>query len=170
MIIVNVITGTPMRESSFEAFYIREYRAMVALAAAVTGSHLLAEDVAQDAMTRVYRRWDRVSGYDRPGAYARRVTINLAISRRRRDAVAITGLRRMAPPPTVPPPEEPYEEVWTAVAALPGKQRAAIALHYLEDRPVDEIAAILDCSPATARVHLHRGRRALASTLEGVER
>ncbi len=51
------------------------------------------------------------------------------------------------------------------MAKLPGKQRAAIALHYLEDRPINEIAEILDISHATARVHLHRGRQALAKTL-----
>ncbi len=79
-------------------------------------------------------------------------------------------MRRLSHPTALPPPDEPHDEVWRAVAALPGKQRAAVALHYLEDRPVQEIAQILSCSPATARVHLHRGRRALASTLEGVER
>ncbi len=158
-----------MTETSFDTFYLREFRPMVALAAAVSGSHLLAEDLAQEAMTRVYRRWDRVSTYDKPGAFARRVTINLAISRRRRDAVAAAaaeGLRHRS----LPPPPEPHDEVWEAVARLPGKQRAAIALHYLEDRPVEEIADILSCSTATARVHLHRGRKALAAALEGVER
>jgi len=51
------------------------------------------------------------------------------------------------------------------VAARPKNQRAAIALHYLEDRSIAEIAEILDIAPATARVHLHRGRAALRATL-----
>lgn len=151
---------------TFDSFYLREFRSMVALAAAVSGSHLLAEDLAQEAMTRVYRRWDRISGYDKPGAFARRVTINLAISHRKRDAVATAGAERLRHE-GLPAPPEPHDEVWEAVAGLPGKQRAAIALHYLEDRPVDEIAEILSCSAATARVHLHRGRKALAASLEG---
>lgn len=49
--------------------------------------------------------------------------------------------------------------------ALPKKQRAAVVLHYLEDLPVAAIADILECAPATAKVHLHRGRKALAERL-----
>ena len=50
-------------------------------------------------------------------------------------------------------------------SALPMKQRAAVALHYLEDRPVDEIAELIGCADSTARVHLHRGRKALFAAL-----
>ncbi len=158
-----------VNDASFDDFYLREFRPMVALAAAVSGSHLLAEDLAQEAMTRVYRRWDRIAGYDKPGAFARRVTINLASSRRRRDVVAARGDARLESR-SIPPPAEPYDEVWQAVASLPPQQRAAIALHYLEDRPVDEIAVILGCAESTARVHLHRARTTLATLLEGADR
>lgn len=167
------VTGTLDRkqvsvtDTSFDDFYLREFPPMVALAAAVTGSHLLAEDLAQEAMTRVYRRWDQVSRLEKPGAFLRRVTTNLALSRRRRDLVAAAGNRRLRSATGLSPAEEPHAEVWQAVGRLPGKQRAAIALFYLEDRPVDEIATILSCSAATARVHLHRGRKALAAMLEG---
>jgi RNA polymerase sigma-70 factor (ECF subfamily) len=44
-----------------------------------------------------------------------------------------------------------------------------VALHYLEDRPVAEIADILGCNETTVRVHLHRGRLALAKRLEITE-
>jgi len=49
---------------------------------------------------------------------------------------------------------------------LPRNQRAAIVLHYYADRPVKDVAATLGVSPATARVHLHRGRRRLRQLLE----
>jgi RNA polymerase sigma-70 factor (ECF subfamily) len=57
--------------------------------------------------------------------------------------------------------------VWAAVAQLPPQQRAAIALHYLEDRSVADIAEILECTPSTAKNHLHKGRTRLAQVLEG---
>jgi RNA polymerase sigma-70 factor (ECF subfamily) len=151
----------------FEAFYRREFASMVRLAAAVSGSHLVAEDIAQEALTRAHRHWDTISQYDKPGAWLRRVTINLATSSRSRLASEVKVRLRLGPPPTVPPPAEPHDEVWQAVRRLPGKQRAAVALHYLEDRSVAEIAGLIDCSESTAKVHLHRGRTALAQMLEG---
>ena len=48
---------------------------------------------------------------------------------------------------------------------LPRRQAQAIALFYLDDRPVSEIARMLECSESTARTHLSRGRSALASRL-----
>lgn len=154
---------------TFDDFYRAEFRAMVAIAAAVSGSHLLAEDMAQEAMTRVYKKWDRVSGYDKPGAFARRVTINLASSRRRRDQVAARSNQRLVER-ALPPQAEPHDEVWQAIATLPPKQRAAVALHYLEDLPIEEIAQILDIANSTARVHLHRARTTLAELLGGEAR
>jgi RNA polymerase sigma-70 factor (ECF subfamily) len=52
-----------------------------------------------------------------------------------------------------------------AIKRLPGSQRAAIVLHYYEDRPTAEIAVILGCSESTARVHLHHARKRLATLL-----
>jgi RNA polymerase sigma-70 factor (ECF subfamily) len=158
-------------EHSYERFYARELQPMVALAAAVTGSWLAAEDIAQEALVRAYRRWDRIAGYDKPGAWLRRVTINLALSSRRRLATELRSRFGTGPePPVAAAALDRDDEVWAAVRELPGKQRAAIALHYLEDRPVVEIAEIHDCAESTAKVHLHRGRNALATMLEGTHR
>lgn len=55
--------------------------------------------------------------------------------------------------------------MYGAVRLLPLKQRTAVVLFYFEDRPVAEVAQLLGCSPATARVHLHRARRRLAALL-----
>jgi len=158
------IRALPSREA-FPAFYRREYPKMVAIAAAVSGNRATAEDLAQDAMLRAHRHWDRISGYERPGAWVRRVTINLSLSAIKRASAETRRIVRLAERATLPEPDAGDDHVWTAVGRLPGKQRAAIALHYLEDRSIDEIADILEVSTATARVHLHRGRRALADTL-----
>ncbi len=152
---------------SFEDLFVVEYPKMVALAAAVSGSRLLAEDTAQEAMFRLSRNWAKVQALQSPGGWLRRVTINLALSNRRRLATEARYRLRIDLPTIGPPPTEAeHEPVWQAVAALPGKQRAAIALHYLEDRTINEIASILDIAPSTARVHLHRGRQALRDQLE----
>jgi RNA polymerase sigma-70 factor (ECF subfamily) len=121
-----------------------------------------AEDIAQDAFLQLFRDWPRIAAYERPEAWLRRVAIRLAVRGLRRDALwsRVRGLFLPRPAPTASD-----GDVLEAVGRLPRAQRAAIVLHYYEDRPVVEIAALLGCSEATARVHLHRGRRRLAELL-----
>jgi len=57
------------------------------------------------------------------------------------------------------------DAVRAAVLQLPARQRAVVVLHYLDDLPVSEVAAVLGCSEGTVKTHLHRARRALAGTL-----
>jgi RNA polymerase sigma-70 factor (ECF subfamily) len=154
---------------SFEAFFRREYKPMVALAAAVCGSAEAAEDVAQEALVRARRDWDRVRTYDKPGTWLRRVTINLAISNRRR--LASEARARLAwweRRDHVDPPRPLDPDLLDALRSLSPQQRAAVSLHYLEDRSTPEIADLLGCSESTARVHLHRGRLALAQHLGAI--
>lgn len=60
---------------------------------------------------------------------------------------------------------EPGDGIWTAVGALPPKQRAAVTLRYASDLPHAEIAAALGCSPAAARRSLHEGVKRLRKEL-----
>jgi RNA polymerase sigma-70 factor (ECF subfamily) len=60
------------------------------------------------------------------------------------------------------------EDFWAAVRSLPTRQSQAIALFYLEDLPVSEIAGVIGCAESTARVHLTRGRRNLAKMMDGM--
>lgn len=157
------------RSLGFEAFFRDEYPRLVALLVAVTGSRPVAEELAQEALLRAHVRWDRIVGYERPGAWVRRVALNLASHHRSRrrselDAVGRLGRQRAA---------EPYsyadaggDDFWALVRRLPRRQAAAVALHHLEDRPVAEVAAILGCAEGTAKSHLHRGRAALARMLD----
>jgi len=156
-------------EQVFDDFYRREYRGIVALAAAVSGSAVFAEDIAQEALVRAYSHWRKISAYDKPGAWLRRVTINLASNRRRRDRNEGSSRIRLAATSTTVDIALHDDEVWGAVADLPPRQRAAVALYYLEDRSVEDIAEILGCAANTAKAHLHQGRLALAERLdEGV--
>ena len=149
----------------FTSFFRRELRPLVALAAAIAGADR-AEEIAQEALLRAHRDWDRIARYDKPGAWVRRVTINLATSSRRRrrsERIALqrAGARRQldAPPPEV-------DEFWTLVRRLPHRQAAAIALYYLDDLSIAEIADALGCAEGTAKAHLHQARRALAEHLD----
>ena len=121
-----------------------------------------AEDVTQDAFVQLLKHWKKVSRYDRPGAWVRRVAIRLAMGVLQRERLRSVLERKVEPTPE-PGPADP--DVLRAIGALPGMQRASVVLFYFEDRPLAEIADILGCSPSTARVHLHHARRRLANTL-----
>ncbi len=158
--------------TSFDAFYRDEFRPLLRLAWSLTGRRDLGEELVQEAMVTVHQRWDTVHSYDRPGAYARRVLLNAATSAARRRAAERRAIERLEAQPSPiglapePPPDETF---WAALRALPERQAQAVALHYVEDRSIDSIAAILDIAPNTVKVHLHRGRIALAQTLRPEE-
>jgi len=151
----------------FDRFYLREYPRMVALAYALSGNRWAAEEIAQEAFVRAHRSWKRIVGYDKPGAWLRRVTVNLATSHLRRRMVEAKALALMAIGRTSTLPEHPDGEdaLWTAVAELPRRQRQAVALHYLDGYTIAEIADVLELNESTVKTHLQRGRQALARTL-----
>jgi len=60
-------------------------------------------------------------------------------------------------------------EFWREVRRLPRRQAQAVALFYLEETSVAEIAEVLGCAESTVKVHLHRGRQALAKRLHAEE-
>jgi RNA polymerase sigma-70 factor, ECF subfamily len=151
----------------FEDFYGREYPAVVGLAYALSGSRWGAEDLAQEAFMAAHRDWDRIGLYERPEAWVRRVVANLSVSAFRRRAAEAKALARIAFGREEPLPDLAVgdPEFWSAIRALPRRQAQVVALYYLEDRSVAEIAEILDVTPGTVKRHLHDGRRALARRL-----
>lgn len=151
----------------FDEFYNRELPAMIGLARSICGDRQLAEDLAQEAMTKAHREWSTIRSYERPGAWLRRVTINLALSRRRRIVRELAALTRIAsePPAATNPGADRDSAVWGAVRKLPPKQRAAVALFYQEDQSTTAIAEILGCSVSTATSHLNLARKRLAKLL-----
>lgn len=159
-------SGDPQTPGSFEALYVQEFAAVVALAYVLSGSRSAAEELAQEAFLAAHRRWDEIAGYDDPAAWVRRVCANRSTSfvrRRISEAKAAARLaNRRVLPDELPPDAAAF---WLAVRRLPRRQSQVVALHYLEDRPVAEIAALLQCAEGTVKVHLHRARKALAAEL-----
>ena len=151
---------------TFEAFYQQELKAVIGLAYALSGSRVAAEDLAQDAFLAAHKNWDKVSQYDKPQAWVRRVVANMSVSLFRRKVREAKAIARMRGNDTVLPAlSESDDEFWKAVRALPKRQAQAIALHYLEDLSIAEIADILECAQGTVKVHLHKGRNRLAERL-----
>jgi RNA polymerase sigma-70 factor, ECF subfamily len=155
-------------DAGFEALYRREVRSIVALCTVLTGDAEVGADLADEAMLRAYRDWARVATLDRPGAWVRRVAINLATDHHRRRRTERRGIERLAAQRTVDNVEVIAGDFWPAVRALPERQCAVVALHYLDDMAVADIAAVLDVTVGTVKTLLHRARFTLSRTL-GVE-
>jgi RNA polymerase sigma-70 factor (ECF subfamily) len=158
----------PYTGEDFDAFYRREFNATVVLAYALSGRWAVAEELAQEAFLVAHRQWDRVSRYEQPRAFVRRVVVNAAVSHRRRAAAEARALVRLVagqrPAPAVLGPDA--AAFWRLVRALPRRQAQVTALFYLEDRSIEDIATVLGCAEATVKVHLHRARAALARRLD----
>lgn len=124
----------------------------------------IAEQVAQDAFTELFRRWSRLRRYDRPDLWVRRVAIRRA-QREVSRAVRRQTLERSLPVPTAQELELPDPALVAAIRELPPKQRAIVVLFYLEDRPMNDVATLVGCSPSTGFVQLHQARKRLAAAL-----
>ena len=149
---------------SFEDFAHDARSRLIGLAYALSGDRSLAEDIVQDALVATHRAWADV---DLPLAYARRTVANLCASRVRRLGHERRALTRwFSAQPEVFAELEPVDaDFWKAVAALPDRQRQVIALHYVDDLTVADIATALDIASGTVKSTLHDARRSLARSL-----
>jgi RNA polymerase sigma-70 factor (ECF subfamily) len=152
-------------EGDFTAFYDATWRRTVACAYAVTGDLGTAEEMAQEAYTRAWPRWSKLSTYDDPGAWVRQVATRQAISRWRRSRTARNFLARSRPPEPSPPPDETTVALVVALRGLPEAQRRALVLHHLGGFSVADIARVERCPEGTVKARLSRGRAALVPLL-----
>ena len=158
--------GVPLvaAREDFERFYEREFRSVVAFAYVMTGDRFQAQDLAQDAFAVAFQKWSKI---DSPGGWVRSVVANRARSWFRRGYREASALLRVPASSAATPVAMGVEadDFWSEVRALPRRQAQALALFYLEEWPVAEIARVLGCAESTVRVHLTRGRKALAKRL-----
>jgi RNA polymerase sigma-70 factor (sigma-E family) len=161
VVTMDALRPVPSRDpAAFEAFYAAAYRPMVFLAFTTTQSVEAAEEIAQEAFVQLYRNWDRVTDHR---AWLRRAVISLSTSWVRR---TVKSREVDTVPPLVSQGEsEVSAEVWSALSALPPRQRAAIVLRYVEDLSERDIAAVLQCRPGTVKSMLSRARDVLRREL-----
>lgn len=148
-------------DTAFRAFFEAEYAAVAGYARSLVGIDS-ADEVAQEAMTRVYARWAVMR---EPRAYAFRVCTNLARDRWR-SAQREQASWESAVGSREPRPDGPDPVVWDAVGRLPDRLRSVVLLHYVADLPLAEVAAALHRPLGTVKRRLHEARQLLAAALE----
>ncbi len=144
------------------ALYRDHARSLVGLARVFVDHRDAAEDIAQEAFIRMARSLDRIQDPARAGAYLRSIVLNLARDHNRR---GLLSLRHRMPANDLDPAgvdetiatDDQHRRVIEAVRALPRRQRDCVALRYLMELSVAEIAATLELSENSVKTHLKRG-------------
>ncbi|WP_229076682.1 SigE family RNA polymerase sigma factor [Actinoplanes sp. DH11] len=138
-------------EAEFTAFVVDRGPALVRVAYALTGDQQTAEDLVQVALAKAYARWSRISGDPEP--YVRRILYNDRVSFWRRQSRRRELLMADLPDHGGHGGHDHDTALRLALRqallTLPPRQRAVLVLRYLEDRSVEETAAVLGCRPGT---------------------
>ena len=149
----------------FESFFRREHPRLLAIAVATVGDREVARELVQDALLRAFTSWSRVARLESPGGWVRRVLINMSIDVQRRRSREQRAHARSPVPSSGEAPDLPTPALWSAVRQLPRLQRSVVALHYVDDMPIAEVATVLGVSPGSVKTSLSRARKALAPAL-----
>ena len=155
---------------TYEEFADSRLTALLRYAVVLTGDPHLAQDLVQETMVRVQLNWRRVARTQSPERYVRRMLTNQFVDWRRG-----SWFKRVLPR------AEPYDDIagsadhegtiadrdqmWSWLARLPRRQRAALVLRYYEDLPDAEIADVLGCAVGTVRSAISRALATLRADL-----
>jgi RNA polymerase sigma-70 factor (sigma-E family) len=135
------------------------------------GDWHIAHDLVQETLVKVYRHWNRVRKADSPDAYVRRILLNEARDRWRRQENDATVARYTAEP-VVPDAAEDIarrDGLLQALLELPLQQRATVVLRYLEGMTQGETAELLGCSEGTVKSQSSRALTTLRKFLNKTE-
>jgi RNA polymerase sigma-70 factor (ECF subfamily) len=153
---------------SLHEVFDASYRRLVVQLYGVVGNAGEAEDLVQEAFVRASASGSRFLKVDNPEAWLRRTAINLHRNRWRK----LRNFSRIRPQLETRsdlPGLDEHLIVIDAMRRLPEVHREVLALHYLADLPVAEIASTLGVPEGTVKSRLMRGREALAAELGNEE-
>lgn len=173
---VELIDVSAPTTSSFEEFYAANAATVGRALGLTLGDHALGLEAADEAFTRCFERWGKVSGYSNPAGWVYTVGLNWARSWLRRKARALARQANLSTSAVVTSQTLSAEAVTGAVSdpalraalmELSVDHRSVVVLRYFMDWSTDMTADALDISPGTVKSRLSRGldnlRRSLAA-------
>ena len=151
----------------FRSYVVARSPALLRTAYMLTGNRADAEDLLQTALAKTCLAWDRIREREAVDGYVRRVMVNTQTSFWRR--------RRVSEHPTDELPDVPagrddtadldlHDALWTALSALPRRQRAMVVLRYYEDLSEAETAQVMGVSVGTVKSTTSRALAKLRDT------
>jgi RNA polymerase sigma-70 factor (sigma-E family) len=147
--------------------YVRARRPVLYRAAyLICGDAHRADDLVQNTLTTLFRKWRRAREADNLDAWVHRMLVRAYLSERRLSwyrvrLIAETPERGVMPASAV----EDRDELMTALARLPRSQRTVLVLRFACDLSVEDVAAALRCSTSNVKSHTTRGLAALRHLL-----
>lgn len=152
--VVELSTGVgAVSSGSFEDFFDAVWPDLVGFCSQATGDASLAEELSQEALTRVFVRYPLLR---EPRPYVFKVAANLVRRSWRQRPVEETREATTTAPDV---------STLDAVRRLPAPLREVVLLHYWADLPVADVARLVHRPQGTVKRRLHEARARLATTL-----
>lgn len=171
--LISRFNGPVGGDGDFDQWVRDRWPSLVRLSRVIAGDRTTAEDVLQDALMDVYPRWPRLIQEGDPMGYVVRVMSSKSANRKRtawvRRVVSVSGEDFLLDGQVASAETQLITriDVSRALSILKPRQRAIIALHYLLDWPVSEIAEALDMPIGSVTSDLTRARGLLRKELGG---
>ena len=149
---------TQSREE-FREYVAARYPSLLRTGYLLTGNRADGEDLVQTALARTYLSWERIREREAVDAYVRRTMVNTRTSwwrRRRVDEIATEHLPERPEAADATADTDLHDAMWTALARLPRRQRAAVVLRYYEDLSEADTADVLGVSVGTVKSTVSR--------------
>jgi RNA polymerase sigma-70 factor (ECF subfamily) len=163
-------------QSAFEALIRSRLERLLRLAMSIVGNEADARDAVQESCLRAWRELPRLREDGRFEAWLWRITINTCrttLRGRQRASVHEIAVDAMpldfapvGPGPAVADDVTVRDAIRRAFRRLDPDRRTILVLHYVEERPVTEIAVLLGVPEGTAKSRLFAARTALERALE----
>lgn len=157
---------TGSEAGTFSEFFELEYPRLVRLLVPSTRDLATAEEAAQEAMSRVFERWPRVSRLDSPIGYAYVAAVNASRRRFRHPWIA---LKADLPDPGTDPASQvaDRDQLLRGLKGLSQAERDALLLVSVLGLSSEEAGQVLKIKPASVRSRVHRARTSLNESREG---
>jgi RNA polymerase sigma-70 factor (ECF subfamily) len=154
---------------TFDDFFEEQKDRLLRILAVITGSRAEAEDLAQEAFTRVLARWAQVSAMEDPAGYLHRTAMNLFRNQYRRARVAMRRTVGLGPDQDVFKAVEDRDAAVRALGALTARQRAALVLTEALGYSGEEAGRLLGIKASTVWALTHQARTALKGSVEATD-
>jgi RNA polymerase sigma factor (sigma-70 family) len=155
-----------MAMTDFTKWYREQHGSVAGVLFAICGNRQIAQDATDEAFTKAWQHWRKVSMMESPGGWVHKTALNCLRRTMRRRSIENQLLRRRRDVMT-DNPASADNDLWNAVRRLPSQQRTALVLRYVGDMTEEQISETMGIARGTVAATLSTARHRLESQLRG---